>query len=143
MPDTDEDLGDFDAPDNTDQPVATPTAPPGDFTTGAFWESPSTYLALSSYLLPLLSLIFHKDFSVAAKAISEFAPIFATGVLMLMRNLHKREVIKANAQLALQRLGQNHELQVTMMRELVGKLSAAEAKKLLTTGETIKLPLAA
>ena len=82
-------------------PAGDPTPPvetTPDPTSSAFWTSPSSYLTLSTYLLPVLSLLFHKDFSQYAQAISQLAPLVATAVLLIMRGQHKKAVIAANAQ---------------------------------------------
>lgn len=135
-------------------PVVPAPAPPGDFGTSSVWTSPSTYITAISYLLPILSTIFHKDFTQYAQAISQAAPIVATAILLVARNLHKREVIRANAQLAVERLGHTEQakreaaqiaagLQREVTLALVSKLTAAEAKKYLTTNATLSSPVAA
>ena len=84
-------------------PVTPSPAPAGDFTSSSFWTSPSSYITIATYLLPILTGIFHKDFSQYAQAVSQLAPVIATAVLLIMRGLHKRTVITSNTTLALQR----------------------------------------
>lgn len=84
-------------------PVTPSPAPAGDFTSSSFWTSPSSYITIATYLLPILTGIFHKDFSKYAQAVAELAPLVATAVLLIMRGLHKRTVIMSNTTLALQR----------------------------------------
>ena len=89
--------------DPSTSPVAPSSAPAGDFTSSSFWTSPSSYITIATYLLPILTGVFHRDFSQYAQAIAQLAPLVATAVLLVMRGLHKRTVITANASLALQR----------------------------------------
>lgn len=93
-------------PDTTevDGPVTTPESDPTppvettpDPTSSAFWTSPSSYITVATYVLPILSTILHKDFSQYAQAISQLAPLVATAVLLVMRGQHKKAVIAANA----------------------------------------------
>lgn len=73
---------------------------PGYVTVSPIWTSPSTYIAISSYILPVLALVFHRDFSAQAKVLVDAAPGVATVVLLIMRQLHRTAVIKANVRLA-------------------------------------------
>ena len=84
-------------------PVTPSPAPAGDFTSSSFWTSPSSYITIATYLLPILTGIFHKDFSQYAQAVSQLAPLVATAVLLIMRGLHKDTVVTSNMTLALQR----------------------------------------
>lgn len=102
-------------PSVTPKPNETPTST-GDFTTGSFWQSPSTWVALASYLLPIASTVFHKDLSSYAQAIAEIGPVLATAVLLAARSLHKREVVRQNAHLAQQRASIAHERQLTAIQ---------------------------
>lgn len=141
-PPADDNTSVFD-PTPTDTPSVPATEPPGDFTTGSFWASPSTWITITTYLLPILTAVFHRDFSAQAKAIAQIAPMIATGVLLLARNLHKREVIRANLHLASLRLEHNAALQREVTIALANKLTAAQAHKLLSSGDTIRLPVGA
>lgn len=80
----------------TSDPMPPVTTTP-DPTSSAFWTSPSSYVTVATYLLPILSTLFHKDFSSYAQAISQLAPLVATAVLLVMRGQHKKAVIAANA----------------------------------------------
>ena len=84
-------------------PVTPSPAPAGDFTSSSFWTSPSSYITIATYLLPILTGIFHKDFSQYAQAVSQLAPLVATAVLLIMRGLHKNTVVTSNMELTLQR----------------------------------------
>lgn len=84
-------------------PVTPSPTPAGDFTSSSFWTSPSSYITIATYLLPILTGVFHKDFNQYAQAVAELAPLVATAVLLIMRGLHKRTVITSNMTLALQR----------------------------------------
>lgn len=86
--------------EQSDSPNAPAPNPPGDFTTSTFFTSPSTYLTLVTYLLPLLNLIFGEDVSAPAEAVANAAPIIATAVLLVMRNRAKVVVTEANLELA-------------------------------------------
>ncbi len=112
----------------SDQPVNPPANPPGDFAVNSIWTSPSLYLTLATYLLPLLTMIFHRDVSAVVQAIAQAAPGIATVALLIARVLHKNTIIKANAGLAAERmrvtaslqsqhLAMQHEIRVETMRQ--------------------------
>lgn len=70
------------------------------FKTSTFWTSPSTYLTLVTYLLPLLNIAFGRDVSALAEAVANMAPIVATGILLVMRNIAQGRVTQANLELS-------------------------------------------
>ena len=109
-------------------PVMPAPTPVGDFGSSAFWTSPSSYITIATFLLPVLATVFHKDFTQYAQAISQLAPLVATAVLLVMRGSHKRAVLVANTQLAIVRLQQqppadasvlNLQAQVDAMKQLL------------------------
>lgn len=97
MTDTFTDEVDDTAPNPATSDPTPPITTVPDPTSSAFWTSPSSYITLSTVILPIITMIWHKDTSAAAKAIAEAAPLLAAVALLVMRGLHKRAVIAANA----------------------------------------------
>lgn len=82
-------------------PPVTPPAPdPGAFTANSFFTSPSTYLTLVTYLLPILNMVFGQDVSEVAQAFANAAPVVATGILLVARNRQQISRVQANTVLA-------------------------------------------
>lgn len=83
--------------------MTTSTPPPADpnaFTANSFFTSPSTYLTLITYLLPILNMVFGQDVSEVAQAFANAAPIIATGILLVARNRQQIALVQANTVLA-------------------------------------------
>ena len=92
------------------QPLTPPSDPPGDFTSTPIWQSPSTWLTLSTYLLPLFTLIFKDNAPAVVEAVVAIGPLLATVILVIQRNANHRQLVQANANLAQSRMQQTTEL---------------------------------
>lgn len=77
-----------------------PAPDPGAFTASSFFTSPSTYLTLVTYLLPILNMVFGQDVSETAQAFANASPIIATGILLVARNRQQIARVHANTTLA-------------------------------------------
>lgn len=92
------------APDPSASPVSPAPEPPGDFANDPFWQSPSTWITLSTLLAPLLTYIFKEHAPKVIEAIVTAGPIVAGLVLVVQRNMNHRNVQQLNASLAHQRM---------------------------------------
>jgi hypothetical protein len=113
-----------------ESPVHPAPEPPGDFATSAFWTSPSSWLTITSYLLPILNLLFGRDVSEVAQAAANLGPIVATAVLLYSRARAKEVVTRANLELAKLRMTKIGDPRDGFYEERIDELEAAVAKLL-------------
>lgn len=126
-------------PDSTTSPAAPAPIPPGDFTNSSVWTSPSTYLTLSTYLLPLFTLIFKDNANAVVNAVVGIAPIVATLVLVIQRNQNHRNVQQLNAQLTVQRMAKEPEAMTVVEAEVLPSMEYAGAEIERLKAEMVEL----
>jgi hypothetical protein len=110
------------------KPSPDPLAP---YDLASFWENPTSYITIATYILPIIAIVFHRNVDEAMQAVAAFAPIAATVAYLIVSLLHRNAVVTAASQLALERLYHENKMDQLWAAGALEHLPASERKLLL------------